>query len=564
MSGGRPSSIKRFVLCAAVSLHICVPDFIRNIFLKYFFLHFIPYAGDHNMDNNYRTLYRKWRPLTFDDVISQEHIAVTLKNQLTHNRTSHAYLFSGSRGTGKTTCARIFAKALNCPNMKDGNPCLECEICREAENGSLTDIVEIDAASNNGVDDMRDLREGAVYSPDKCRYRVYIIDEVHMLSVNAFNALLKIMEEPPSYVKFILATTELHKVPATILSRCQKFGFRRIKNADISKRLLYIAQQENIDLTKDGADLIASLSDGGMRDAVSLLDQCSSLSEEITVSVVSETAGVAGRDYLYEILDAISCHDTAKALSVTDSLCDMSKDLARLCDELILQLRNAMLLKLGSDTENLISCMPDELPKLREIAGKSDISLIMQRLEILQTCRERMQRVMNRRVEFEMTLIKLCDDLQRQVPTAPQVRQVPQTPDTPQSRQVPQNPETPKPPATVSYTPENVRPCENWETIVENFKVARPAMAGTLYDSNAGVDGNIFIIFTPNRLLASYFKKDTESAVALLKIVNNALGGGIKRIRIIPTSADDRRDLPGELIENARRRNINVSTENNI
>ncbi len=529
------------------------------------------------MDNNYRTLYRKWRPLTFDDVISQEHIAVTLKNQLTHNRTSHAYLFSGSRGTGKTTCARIFAKALNCPNMKDGNPCLECEICREAENGSLTDIVEIDAASNNGVDDMRDLREGAVYSPDKCRYRVYIIDEVHMLSVNAFNALLKIMEEPPSYVKFILATTELHKVPATILSRCQKFGFRRIKNADISKRLLYIAQQENIDLTKDGADLIASLSDGGMRDAVSLLDQCSSLSEEITVSVVSETAGVAGREYLYEILDAISCHDTAKALSVTDSLCDMSKDLARLCDELILQLRNAMLLKLGSDTENLISCMPDELPKLREIAGKSDISLIMQRLEILQTCRERMQRVMNRRVEFEMTLIKLCDDLQRQVPITPQiqqVRQVPQTqavPKIPQSPQVPKISETPKAPkaqsggtAAVSYTPESIRPCENWEYIVEKFKVARPAMAGTLYDSNAGVDGSIFIIFTPNRLLASYFKKDTESAVALLKIVNNVLGGGIKRIRIIPTSADDSRDLPGELIENARRRNINVSTENNI
>ena len=220
----------------------------------------------------YKALYRKWRPLTFDDVISQQHITDTLKNQIKNDKTAHAYLFTGSRGTGKTTCARILAKAVNCPNMKDGSPCLECDICRDADEGALTDIIEIDAASNNGVGDIRDLRDGAIYSPERCRYKVYIIDEVHMLSIQAFNALLKIMEEPPEYVKFILATTEIQKVPATITSRCQRYDFRRIKQKDIAARLLYIASQEEIDLTEDGADMIAKIADGGMRDAVSLLD----------------------------------------------------------------------------------------------------------------------------------------------------------------------------------------------------------------------------------------------------------------------------------------------------
>ena len=221
----------------------------------------------------YKALYRKWRPLTFDDVISQQQTTETLKNQITSEKTAHAYLFTGSRGTGKTTCARILAKAVNCRSMKDGNPCLECDICRDADTGALTDIIEIDAASNNGVDDIRDLRDGAVYMPERGKYKVYIIDEVHMLSPSAFNALLKIMEEPPAYVKFILATTEIHKVPATIASRCQRYDFRRIKPDDIASRLTYIAQQENIDLTPDGAALIARLADGGMRDAVSLLDR---------------------------------------------------------------------------------------------------------------------------------------------------------------------------------------------------------------------------------------------------------------------------------------------------
>ena len=222
----------------------------------------------------YQALYRKWRPRTFDDVISQPHITTTLKNQIQSGKTAHAYLFTGSRGTGKTTCARIFAKAINCLHATDGNPCQQCEICRDAEAFSLSDIIEIDAASNNGVDDIRELRDGAVYTPERCKYKVYIIDEVHMLSQSAFNALLKIMEEPPAFVKFILATTEIHKVPATIVSRCQRFDFRRILPEDITARLLYIAGEEQLTLDAQAARLIARLSDGGMRDALSLLDQC--------------------------------------------------------------------------------------------------------------------------------------------------------------------------------------------------------------------------------------------------------------------------------------------------
>ena len=220
----------------------------------------------------YLALYRKWRPKTFDDVISQEHITTTLKREIVSGKTAHSYLFTGSRGTGKTTCAKILAMAVNCPHTVDGNPCMECEICKGIEDGSILDVQEIDAASNNGVDDVRLLREEANYLPAQCKYRVYIIDETHMLSTSAFNALLKIMEEPPEHVKFILATTEVHKVPATVLSRCQRFDFGRIKTEDIAKRVLYIAEHESFSVTEEAAFLVARLADGGMRDALSILD----------------------------------------------------------------------------------------------------------------------------------------------------------------------------------------------------------------------------------------------------------------------------------------------------
>ena len=309
----------------------------------------------------YKALYRKYRPMTFDDVVSQHHITTTLKNQLINGKTAHAYLFTGSRGTGKTTCARILAKALNCLNPKDGNPCLECEICRDADEGALADIIEIDAASNNGVDDVRDLRDGAVYTAERCKYKIYIIDEVHMLTREAFNALLKIMEEPPPHVKFILATTEIHKVLPTILSRCQRYDFRRILPSDIQDRLMDVAQKENITLDPEAAELIAKTADGGMRDALSLLDQCIAFSENVTVDIVSNAAGIAGREPVYDILDAVADHDAAKAAAVVDMLYGMSKDMQKLCDELIARFRDVMLAKAVPENLDLLVCMPSEL-----------------------------------------------------------------------------------------------------------------------------------------------------------------------------------------------------------
>lgn len=357
----------------------------------------------------YKALYRKWRPQLFDDVISQSHVTDTLKNQLKLNKTAHAYLFTGSRGTGKTTCARIFAKALCCLNNHDGNPCLECEICKNAELSKLSDIIEIDAASNNSVDDIRDLREGAVYVPEHCKYKIYIIDEVHMLSTNAFNALLKIMEEPPEFVKFILATTEIHKVPATILSRCQRFDFKRINPQDISARLLYIAKNEGFTLSEDASLLIAKLSDGGMRDAISLLDQCSAYSENITEEVISQSLGIAGREYLFDILDYLSNKDTSKIFEILDTLYIQSKDLLVFCSDVITQLRNAMILKVAPTQKESIACMPNELDRLSKIAENLSLDDILLYLENLESCLNRMAKSGNKRIELEITIANICN-----------------------------------------------------------------------------------------------------------------------------------------------------------
>ena len=278
----------------------------------------------------YQVLYRKWRPQVFADVVGQPQVTVTLQHELMAGRVAHAYLFTGSRGTGKTTCAKILAKAVNCLHPVNGDPCGECEICRGVESGSVMDVVEIDAASNNGVDNIRELREEAAFTPASARYRVYIIDEVHMLSQGAFNALLKTLEEPPAHVLFILATTEVHKLPATILSRCQRFDFHRIAPEDISDRLEYVARQEEASLDREAGLLIARLADGAMRDALSLLDQCFGRSRQVTVEVVNETAGLAGREHLFQMAQSILDRDSPSALELVDRLYRESKDMARL------------------------------------------------------------------------------------------------------------------------------------------------------------------------------------------------------------------------------------------
>ena len=281
----------------------------------------------------YRALYRKWRPQRFEDVVAQRGIVTALRNQVASGRVGHAYLFTGVRGTGKTTCAKIFAKAVNCLHPHNGDPCGECEICKSIDNGSILDVVEMDAASNNGVDDIRDLRDETAYTPSACHYKVYIIDEVHMLSTAAFNALLKTLEEPPAHVIFILATTEIQKVPATILSRCQRYDFTRIGPEDIAQRVEYIAGQEGLELTTGGAELISRLADGAMRDALSILDTCAGVTAKIDADVVRRMAGVTDRSYLFHISDALEAQDGAAALAQLAALRQQSVDVKRLTEE---------------------------------------------------------------------------------------------------------------------------------------------------------------------------------------------------------------------------------------
>lgn len=356
----------------------------------------------------YQVLYRKWRPKTFSDVVGQPQVTVTLRSELMSGRIAHAYLFTGSRGTGKTTCAKILAKAVNCLHPVDGDPCGECEICRGVDNGSVMDIVEIDAASNNGVDSIRSLREEANFTPAAAKYRVYIIDEVHMLSTGAFNALLKTLEEPPAHVIFILATTEVHKLPATILSRCQRFDFRRIPPEEIADRLADIAQRESAGIDPQAALLIARLADGALRDALSLLDQCLGRSKDVTVEVVNETAGLVGRDHLFDLTEAVRKNDSASALEQIDRLHSASKDMARLCEELSSHFRNLMLIKTMKDARGMVAVSDAEYEKLTEQALSIPLSAILHGLDTFQSALEKMYRGGDRRIEMEMAMIRLC------------------------------------------------------------------------------------------------------------------------------------------------------------
>ncbi len=356
----------------------------------------------------YLALYRKYRPKTFDDVISQEHITTTLKNQIKNGSAAHAYLFTGSRGTGKTTCAKILAAAVNCLSPKDGNPCLECESCREILNGSATDIVEMDAASNRGVDDVRQLRDEVSYSPVSCKYRVYIIDEVHMLTPEAFNALLKTLEEPPEHVKFILATTELHKVPATIVSRCQRFEFRRIDAAQSAERLLEVAKKEGAQLDEDAALLISRLSDGGMRDALSLLDRCVSSDKRVTAETVRDCAGVADDKYLFDFSAMIANGDVGGCIRLLSELHKASKDMALIVDELSLHFRDLMLCKTAPEDKSLLSCMPNEYEDAAKCAEMFTLGDILRCLTLLRECADGMGKTRQRKTFAEMCFVKMC------------------------------------------------------------------------------------------------------------------------------------------------------------
>ncbi len=357
---------------------------------------------------SYTALYRKWRPLVFEDVVEQEHVVRTIKNTVKSGRVAHAYLFCGTRGTGKTTMAKIFARAINCLNPKDGDPCNECEVCRGILDESILDVVEIDAASNNSVDNVREIREEVVYAPSQARYKVYIIDEVHMLSSGAFNALLKTLEEPPGHVVFILATTDPHKLPATILSRCQRFDFKKITPAGIAERVKVIARASGIQLDDDGALLIARLADGALRDALSILDQCiAEGSNNITYENVLDAIGIVSDDFISEIVDNIQSKNVEGLVADVEKLSASGRDILRFASDLVLYFRNLLICKLSKNPENILDMGKQYLDKMisqSEVFSKEQLIGIIKELSSFET---QLKYALNQRVFLEVMLISI-------------------------------------------------------------------------------------------------------------------------------------------------------------
>ena len=360
----------------------------------------------------HKALYRVYRPKTFGDVVGQEHIVKTLKNQIKNNNIGHAYLFSGTRGTGKTSTAKIFARAVNCLNPINEEPCNECEICIDTLNDNIMDIVEIDAASNNSVDDIRELRESVKYTPSKAKYKVYIIDEVHMLSQGAFNALLKTLEEPPSYVIFILATTEPHKIPATILSRCQRFDFKRVSSKDIASRMSYICKKENIEAEEKALSLIARNSQGALRDALSILDQCMSFgNEKIEHNDVIELLGTVNIDELFELSQSIIDENTKKSLEILNEFIIWGKDIRNLINDLIDHFRNLMVCKVSKDLDEIISLPEESIERLKEQSQNVNINDLIRILNILSETQDSMKSSSNTRILAEVTIMKIAQPM---------------------------------------------------------------------------------------------------------------------------------------------------------
>ena len=358
----------------------------------------------------YQALYRKWRPKTFSDVVGQEHVTETLQRQVAEGRLSHAYLFTGTRGTGKTTCAKILAKAVNCEHPENGNPCNKCSSCLGIESGGFLDVMELDAASNNGVDHVRALRDEAIYSPAQVKKRVYIIDEVHMLSIAAFNALLKILEEPPEHLMFILATTELHKVPATILSRCQRFAFRRILPREIVGRLNYIAEQEGIDLRPDGAELLAHIADGALRDALSLLDQCAAAGGTIDSAAVLDALGLAGNLQTAQLMDCVLRRDTKAALLLLHQLYGSGKDVGAVLGELSALARDLLISKTAPEGGAALLTGGYDSQTMDGLLRQADSARLIAICTTLQRAAADMNVSVNRRTDAELCLLKLCDE----------------------------------------------------------------------------------------------------------------------------------------------------------
>lgn len=570
----------------------------------------------------YQVLYRKYRPRVFADVYGQDHVTSTLKNEIKEGRISHAYLFTGSRGTGKTTCAKILAKAVNCPNAVDGEPCNACEICKGLDSGTIYDVVEIDAASNNGVDNIRDLREEVNYTPTRGKYRVYIIDEVHMLSTGAFNALLKTLEEPPAHVIFILATTEVHKLPATILSRCQRFDFKRIQPETMAVRLQQVAGLEGMELAPDAATLIARIADGALRDGLSILDQCAGRSKQITAQLVSEVAGLAGREALYRLSDAVLARDSSAAVEELAQLHENSYDMERLCVEMINHFRNFMMVKTVKKSRELIICTDDEYKHIEESAGQFTLAQILRGLDLFQSTLVKIKGGATPRIEMEMAFIRLCEPkletdpdainqrlsaleraVQNGVPAAPvktvqspapASRPAPAQPTvpptsqptpaaaapapepepvapaeptpTPMAEPAPVQPEPPVPlePAAAAPSPAPAADSEQklfmqWADLMEILHRTDIALFGVLSGSQGYTRGEFFLIDSPNPTIKEFIKISTH-AKAIRAALHELTGHNYKLglFKKKSTEQAPRRDPLEDLLSKARENHIQI------
>ncbi|MCH5299284.1 MAG: DNA polymerase III subunit gamma/tau [Ruminococcus sp.] len=560
----------------------------------------------------YQVLYRKWRPKKFEDVVGQPQVTTTLKNELKSGRINHAYLFTGSRGTGKTTCSKILAKAVNCLDLRDGDPCGECEICRGIDDGSILDIVEMDAASNRGIDDIREVIDEAQFRPTRSKYRVYIIDEVHMLTEQAFNALLKTLEEPPEHVIFILATTEVHKLPATILSRCQRFDFNRIAPEYISARLKYVAENENAEITDDAAMLIAAIADGAMRDALSLMDRCIGTSNKIDTEVVRNAAGLARKDYLFELAAACINKNTAKALSLISKLHNESKDMTRLCDELIDHFRSLMLIKSTKNAQQLLIMSADEFDEAQTQSDYLSLAEIVYIMDVLQNTYNRMGKGNSNRTELEMALVKLSASelegtnealvarvsaLEKAIksgavqvavePVKPETKAEPEVkpekaeripepieepPAPPQMTEIPKaepehTPET-KPEEPVTPTPVNLEdiynnavPFRQWPEVVENIKKYSRGIAAAFGDTNAYESGNYLLIDAQTEIPFRLMREGSQRE-NIRKAIQEITGkvyklGPYKK----PEKKTEKTDPLQKLIEDAKASGIKVTEE---
>lgn len=519
--------------------------------------------------SDYRALYRKWRPRTFDEVCGQDSITDILKYEVANSKLSHAYLFCGSRGTGKTSCAKILAKAVNCENPINGNPCNQCEACRSIDSGIATDVIEMDAASNNGINDVRDMQDEIAFTPALLKYRVYIIDEVHMMSGQAFNALLKTLEEPPSYVIFILATTEFNKLPTTIVSRCQRFDFKRISAEVIIERLLNIADAEGVEITEDAARVIARVSRGGMRDAISLFELCAGARKKIDENLVFETVGSGNRESTYKLINAISKADYSAVYDVVSDIVMKSGDISVFWQEIIDSYRDIMVVKSTDKAKSFLDLTENEYETLKQIAGAFSMSRLSYHVHILESSMADMQRAFNsKRSIAEIALTRMCDSrldssvealvdrietLERELSmlkygAGTTVKRPVETPAVPKEKTVEPTVEEKKTSETQSSSE---TPYSSWSRVVERIREIKPALSASIQNAAVTAKGNGEFKIKLDTFFAKRLSDSEQDMAVICGVISECEGISADRVKITVEAAQIKRESVFSDIENA-------------